>query len=150
LVLAGLDWARRVFKVLDPEARFASAFNDGDKVQTNDAIATIAGQLRALLTGERTALNFLQRLCGIATFTRLFVEKTEGTKVRLTDTRKTIPGWRRLEKYAVRVGGAYNHRLGLYDGILIKDNHIVACGGISEAEYNDRRRQIILSDPASK
>jgi len=133
LVLAGLDWARRVFKVLDPEARFESVFNDGDKVQTNDAIATIAGQLRALLTGERTALNFLQRLCGIATFTRLFVEKTQGTKVRLTDTRKTIPGWRKLEKYAVRMGGGSNHRFGLYDGVLIKDNHIRAFGGITKA-----------------
>lgn len=133
LVLAGLAIAGRVFTVLDPEARFESAFNDGDKVQTNNAIAAISGQLRALLTGERTALNFLQRLSGIATFTRQFVEKTRNTKVRLTDTRKTTPGWRRLEKYAVRMGGARNHRFGLYDGVLIKDNHIRACGGITKA-----------------
>lgn len=133
LVLAGLGWARRVFNVLDPEACFESGFKEGDKVQTGDPVATMEGQLRALLTGERTALNFLQRLSGIATFTRRFVDKIQGTKVRLTDTRKTVPGWRRLEKYAVRMGGGSNHRFGLYDGVLIKDNHIRAFGGITKA-----------------
>lgn len=140
LVLAGLDWARRVFNALDSEARFESLFKDGDKVPANHVIATIAGQLRAILTGERTALNFLQRLCGIATFTRLFVEKIQGTNVRLTDTRKTIPGWRKLEKYAVKMGGGSNHRFGLYDGVLIKDNHIRAFGGITKAV--DRLRTV--------
>jgi nicotinate-nucleotide pyrophosphorylase (carboxylating) len=132
LVLAGLALAARVFTLLDPAARFESPSKDGDKAQANDTVATISGELRVLLTGERTALNFLQRLSGIATFTRQFVERTAGTNVRLTDTRKTTPGWRKLEKYAVKMGGAHNHRFGLYDGVLIKDNHIKACGGITE------------------
>ena len=133
LVLAGLRVAREVFTTLDPAMGFETTFQDGDRVESGDEILTARGKLQALLTGERTALNFLQRLSGIATLTRKYVDRVAGSNVRLIDTRKTTPGWRRLEKYAVRVGGAYNHRLGLYDGILIKDNHIVACGGISEA-----------------
>ncbi|MBW2330621.1 MAG: carboxylating nicotinate-nucleotide diphosphorylase [Deltaproteobacteria bacterium] len=133
LVLAGLQVAREVFATLDPAMSFETSFQDGDRAGSEDEILTAYGKLQALLTGERTALNFVQRLSGIATLTRQYVDRVAGSNVRLTDTRKTIPGWRRLEKYAVKIGGAYNHRFGLYDGILIKDNHIVACGGISEA-----------------
>jgi nicotinate-nucleotide pyrophosphorylase (carboxylating) len=133
LVLAGLQVAQEVFTTLDPAMSFDTTFQDGHRVETGDEILTVYGKLQALLTGERTALNFLQRLSGIATITRQYVDRVAGSNVRLTDTRKTIPGWRRLEKYAVKIGGGHNHRFGLYDGILIKDNHIVACGGISEA-----------------
>ena len=141
LVLAGLRVAQEVFTTLDPGMSFDTTFQDGDRVETGDEILTAYGKLQALLTGERTALNFLQRLSGIATITRQYVDRVAGFNVRLTDTRKTIPGWRRLEKYAVKIGGAYNHRFGLYDGILIKDNHIVACGGISEAVDRIRNNQ---------
>lgn len=139
LVLAGLDLAHQVFTVLDATVRFQTAFKDGERVQAGDEVAAVSGKLHALLAGERTALNFLQRLSGIATLTRRFVDKTEGAKVRLTDTRKTTPGWRKLEKYAVRMGGACNHRFGLYDGVLIKDNHIKACGGISKTVQRMRQ-----------
>jgi nicotinate-nucleotide pyrophosphorylase (carboxylating) len=139
--------ARAVFTAIDPAASFDTAFKDGDRVDSNEDILTVEGTLRALLTGERTALNFLQRLSGIATNTRKYVDVVAGTGVRLTDTRKTTPGWRSLEKYAVRVGGAHNHRFGLYDAVLIKDNHIAACGGIREAmakvgRYRDPSRPI--------
>jgi len=133
LVLAGLHVAKEVFSTLDPGMSFETSFQDGDRVKNGGEILTLQGKLHALLKGERTALNFLQRLSGISTLTREYVNKVEGYGVRLTDTRKTTPGWRRLEKYAVKIGGADNHRFGLYDGILIKDNHIVACGGIREA-----------------
>lgn len=133
LVLAGLQVAQEVFTTLDPGMSFNTTFQDGDRVESGDKILTAGGKLQALLMGERTALNFLQRLSGIATLTRQYVDRVAGSNVRLTDTRKTIPGWRRLEKYAVKIGGAYNHRFGLYDGVLIKDNHIAACGGISKA-----------------
>jgi len=133
LVLAGLQVAQEVFTTLDPCMSFDTTFQDGDRVESGDKILTAGGKLQALLTGERTALNFLQRLSGIATLTRQYVDRVAGSNVRLTDTRKTIPGWRRLEKYAVKIGGAYNHRFGLYDGVLIKDNHIAAYGGITKA-----------------
>lgn len=133
LVLAGLPVAQEVFSTLDPAMGFESSFQDGDRVEGADDIMTASGRLCALLTGERTALNFLQRLSGIATLTRQFVERAGRIRVRITDTRKTTPGLRGLEKYAAKVGGAHNHRFGLYDGILIKDNHIKACGGITEA-----------------
>jgi nicotinate-nucleotide pyrophosphorylase (carboxylating) len=118
LVLAGLQVAQEVFTTLDPCMSFVTTFQDGDRVESGDKILTAGGKLQALLTGERTALNFLQRLSGIATLTRQYVDRVAGSNVRLTDTRKTIPGWRRLEKYAVKIGGAYNHRFGLYDGVL--------------------------------
>jgi nicotinate-nucleotide pyrophosphorylase (carboxylating) len=133
LVLAGLEIAERVFRRLDPDVLLRSEYRDGDTVEPGDIIADVEGSLRALLSGERTALNFLQRLSGIATFVRDHVKELEGKNSRLVDTRKTTPGWRVLEKYAVRVGGAHNHRMGLYDGVLIKDNHIAACGGIKKA-----------------
>jgi len=133
LILAGLYVAEEVFTNLDPGMSFHTTFQDGDRVENRDEILTVRGNCRAVLTGERTALNFLQRLSGISTLTRQYVEQVAGSKVRLTDTRKTTPGWRKLEKYAVKIGGADNHRFGLYDGVLIKDNHVVACGGIREA-----------------
>ncbi len=139
LVLAGLDVAQEVFGTLDATMTFEGSFQDGDLLEGADEIMTASGRLCALLAGERTALNFLQRLSGIATLTRRFVERTERFRVRITDTRKTTPGLRALEKHAVKVGGAHNHRVGLYDGILIKDNHIEACGGIAQAMTRIRK-----------
>lgn len=133
LVIAGLDLARRVFQRIDADMKLASSFTDGDRVRKGDTVATLSGRLATLLTGERTALNFLQRLSGIATLTRDYVARLADKNVKLLDTRKTTPGWRELEKWAVRVGGGTNHRMGLYDAVLIKDNHIVAAGSISEA-----------------
>jgi len=133
LVLAGLDVAYEVFRTLDPTIVFKTSYKDGDHITKGSTILQLSGKLRALLKGERTALNFLQRLSGIATLTRRYVDRIAGTGVRLVDTRKTTPGWRPLEKYAVRMGGGYNHRFGLYDGVLIKENHIEAAGGITEA-----------------
>jgi nicotinate-nucleotide pyrophosphorylase (carboxylating) len=133
LVLAGLDVAKQVFTILDSNIEFSSEYEDGDRIEDKTPILEIKGSLRTLLKGERTALNFLQRLSGIATHVRSYVDILGDLPVRLVDTRKTTPGWRTLEKYAVRTGGAHNHRMGLYDGVLIKDNHIAACGGIAEA-----------------
>ena len=133
LVIAGLDIAKQVFEQLDPKVIFKPDYSDGDAVKDGETIANVDGKLRALLAGERTALNFIQRLSGIATYVRSYVDELTHKSVRLVDTRKTAPGWRVLEKYAVRAGGAHNHRMGLYDGVLIKDNHIAACGGIKEA-----------------
>jgi len=133
LVVAGLNVAKRVFQYLDSEVIFRSEYNDGDVVKKGDTLANVNGRLRALLSGERTALNFLQHLSGISTLVRSYVIELSDKNIRLVDTRKTTPGWRVLEKYAVRVGGAYNHRIGLYDGVLIKDNHIAAFGGIKKA-----------------
>jgi nicotinate-nucleotide pyrophosphorylase (carboxylating) len=133
LVVAGLEVARRVFQRLDPEIHFAPSVTDGDSVATDTVVLSVKGRLAALLTGERTALNFLQRLSGIATHVRSYMGLLGDSRVRLVDTRKTTPGWRVLEKYAVRVGGAANHRMGLFDAVLIKDNHIAACGGIAAA-----------------
>ncbi|MCP3953703.1 MAG: carboxylating nicotinate-nucleotide diphosphorylase [Desulfobacterales bacterium] len=133
MVLAGLDVARQVFKTLDPDLTVDTRCADGDELPAGSRIMTLAGHLGPLLHGERTSLNFLQRLSGIATHVRPYVAAVSNYPVRLVDTRKTTPGWRVLEKYAVRVGGAANHRMGLYDGVLIKDNHIAACGSITTA-----------------
>jgi len=133
MVLAGLAVAERVFTRLDPSTSFESLFADADQVQAGEVIARLTGDAAALLQGERVALNLLQRMCGIATQTAEFVKEIEGTGARVVDTRKTTPGLRVLEKYAVRVGGGTNHRTGLYDGVLIKENHIAAAGGILEA-----------------
>ena len=133
MVLAGLAVAQRVFARLDPSARFDAEFADADRLQVGDVIARIEGDAAALLQGERVALNLLQRMCGIATQTAAFVKEIAGSGARVVDTRKTTPGLRVLEKYAVRVGGGTNHRTGLYDGVLIKENHIAAAGGILEA-----------------
>lgn len=132
-VLAGTPVALRVFQILDPNVEVAQELPDGSRLFPGVVIARIKGSGRALLTGERVALNFLQRLSGIATATERLVKMLEGTKARLIDTRKTTPGLRLLEKYAVRVGGGYNHRFGLDSGVLIKDNHIKIAGGITEA-----------------
>jgi nicotinate-nucleotide pyrophosphorylase (carboxylating) len=133
LVVAGLNVAKQVFKCLDSEVIFKSEYDDGDFVNKGAALANVEGRLRALLSGERTALNFLQHLSGISTLVRSYINEISDKNIRLVDTRKTTPGLRVLEKYAVRVGGAYNHRIGLYDGVLIKDNHIAAFGGIKKA-----------------
>lgn len=133
LVVAGLATAARVFSTLDPEIRFEACLNDGDTAAPGTLLATVHGEAAQLLMGERVALNLLQRMCGIATLTASFVAAVAGTRVRIVDTRKTTPGLRQLEKYAVRVGGGVNHRTGLYDGVLIKENHIAAAGGITEA-----------------
>jgi len=133
VVIAGLEIAKRVFEKFEPDVVFKSNFKDGDTVAAKEVIAQIFGTMETLLTGERTALNFLQRLSGIATNVRTYIDELKDEKIRLVDTRKTVPGWRVLDKYAVRVGGARNHRMGLYDGVLIKDNHIEAFGGIGNA-----------------
>jgi nicotinate-nucleotide pyrophosphorylase (carboxylating) len=141
LVLAGLETARQVFARFDEQIVFEAAKADGDQIETNETFIHLEGRLAALLKAERIALNFLQRLSGIATHVRVYVDAMGDSPVRLVDTRKTTPGWRVLEKYAVRVGGAANHRMGLYDGVLIKDNHIAACGGVKPAI--ERARQDI-------
>jgi nicotinate-nucleotide pyrophosphorylase (carboxylating) len=132
-VLAGMSAAERTFSYLDPEIEIQWQLLDGSELSPGSVIARVKGKGQAMLTGERIALNFLQRLSGIATATRELLKILEGTKAKLIDTRKTTPGLRLLEKYAVRVGGGYNHRLGLDDGVLIKDNHIKVAGGIKEA-----------------
>ena len=132
-VIAGLDLAAASFKSLDPHVRFTRIVEDGSKVEVGATIARIAGKTRALLTGERTALNFFGRLSGIATLTAGYVAAVEGTHAKIVETRKTTPGLRALEKYAVRCGGGTNHRFGLYDAVLVKDNHIAAAGGLAEA-----------------
>jgi nicotinate-nucleotide pyrophosphorylase (carboxylating) len=140
LVLVGLDVARKVFERLDPDIAWQPHRSDGDAVDAGTPVLTVSGKLQALLKGERVALNFLQRLSGVATLVRTYTAKIPGGGARLVDTRKTTPGWRALEKYAVRVGGAGNHRMGLYDGVLIKDNHIAVCGGVAAAVARIRDR----------
>jgi nicotinate-nucleotide pyrophosphorylase (carboxylating) len=139
-VVAGLDLAEAAFKALDPEMRFVRAVQDGERVERGATIATVAGRTRALLTAERTALNFLGRLSGIATLTAAYVKAVEGTGARIACTRKTTPGLRAFEKYAVRAGGGVNHRFGLYDAVLVKDNHIAAAGGLTRALERLRTR----------
>ena len=132
-VVAGLPVAARVFAHVDRRVEVALVARDGERVRPGQSVATLAGPARAILSGERVALNFLQHLSGIATRTARFVERVAGTGARILDTRKTIPGLRLLAKYAVRCGGGQNHRFGLYDGILIKDNHIAAAGSLAAA-----------------
>lgn len=139
-VLAGIDVAKKVFKFLDPDCEPDSSFSDGDLIQKGEVLFKVHADLLSLLKGERVALNFLQRLSGIATLTRSYMEKLNSRTVRLTDTRKTTPGLRSLEKEAVRAGGAYNHRMSLSDGILIKDNHIAVAGSIKTAVQAVRNR----------
>ena len=133
LVVAGLPVAARVFQKLDAKVVFAAAVDDGQEVDRGTVLARLTGPVASILTGERVALNFLQRLSGIATFTRVMAARVAGSNAVLVDTRKTTPGWRVLEKYAVRLGGGHNHRLGLYDAVLIKNNHLTAVGGVGEA-----------------
>jgi len=146
LVVSGVAAAARVFRSLDPDCALEALAREGQRVDAGAPVLRIRGRLRALLTGERTALNFLQRLSGIATLTRRYVEALAGTRTKLLDTRKTTPGMRLLEKAAVRAGGAVNHRGALFDGILVKDNHAAVSGGIGEAV----RRAKALSGPFLK
>ena len=138
-VVCGLEVARRVFFLLDPKVQFESKVSEGTKVQVGDVVATISGPSRSILSGERVALNLMQHMSGVATQTARMVERVAGTKAVIVDTRKTTPGMRVLEKYAVRMGGGTNHRFNLADGVLIKDNHIVAAGGITNAVNNARK-----------
>jgi len=140
LILAGIEVAREVFHQVNQDINFLGRHPDGEDLSSSTVIATISGPLRSLLTAERVALNLLQRLSGIATLTRQYVNGIEGTKARIVDTRKTTPGLRALEKYAVRIGGGKNHRFGLFDGILIKDNHIAAVGSLTEAVKRAREK----------
>jgi len=132
-ILAGVEVARQVFKMVDPELKITLYYKDGDKVKPKAEIMRLEGRPGSILQGERTALNFMQRLSGIATKTHKLVTLIGHTDTKLLDTRKTTPLLRSLEKYAVRIGGGYNHRFGLFDMVLIKENHIRACGGITEA-----------------
>ncbi len=138
-VVAGLFLLERIFSLLDAKVRVHCLCRDGDQVGKGTVVAEAEGAVRALLMGERTALNFLQRLSGTATLTRRYVEAVKNFPCKIIDTRKTTPGLRTLEKYAVRMGGGTNHRLGLYDAALVKDNHIAASGSISQAVKNIRR-----------
>ena len=131
-VVCGLEVAGAVYETLDPSIHFVSRAEEGSEVEGGSCLANFEGPLASLLKGERTVLNFLQRMCGVASLSRRFVQKA-ADRVIVLDSRKTIPGWRWLDKLAVRTGGCTNHRMGLYDGILIKDNHISVCGGIIEA-----------------
>lgn len=140
LVLAGIDVFITAFRLLDPTATLREALVDGTAVRPGQTVAVVSGSLSALLSAERTALNFLQRMSGIATMTRQFVDAVKGTGTRILDTRKTVPGLRVLDKYAVRAGGGTNHRFALYDGVLIKENHVAAAGGIGSAVQRVRLR----------
>ena len=139
LVLAGLPFFRRVFELVDPTVEVVAHFADGALIPPGTIVAELAGPARSLLIGERTALNVLQRLCGTATVTRRWVEAVAGTGARVTDTRKTTPGMRLMQKYAVAVAGGSNHRFGLDSGVLIKDNHIAACGSLTAAVARCKR-----------
>lgn len=132
-VIAGLDCARLAILAMDPAARFETLVHDGAAVRRGEVLARVEANARALLSAERTALNLLGRLSGVASLTRAYVDAVSGTAARIADTRKTTPGLRHLEKYAVRCGGGLNHRFGLDDAILIKDNHVAACGGVAKA-----------------
>jgi nicotinate-nucleotide pyrophosphorylase (carboxylating) len=139
-VIAGLDLAAASFKALDPDSKFVADVADGARVAAGARLGRIQGKARALLSAERVALNFLGHLSGIATLTAAYVAAIEGTKARIACTRKTTPGLRAFEKYAVRAGGGFNHRFGLYDAVLIKDNHIAAAGGLAQALAKLRAR----------
>jgi nicotinate-nucleotide pyrophosphorylase (carboxylating) len=132
-VISGVEWVNEVFRQVDPSMNITWEVKDGDKVEPNQVLFTADGKARSLLTAERAALNFLQSLSGTATISQVYADKVAHTQVRLLDTRKTIPGLRLAQKYAVTCGGCFNHRIGLYDAFLIKENHIMACGGIKEA-----------------
>lgn len=140
IVVAGIDVFREVFFFLDNSIQFTGCCKDGQVVKKGGVLAEVSGKLSSILTAERVALNFFQRMCGIATLTKQYVDEIKGTQAKILDTRKTMPGLRYLDKYAVMVGGGTNHRHGLYDGVLIKDNHITAAGGISKALSRVRGR----------
>lgn len=133
IIVAGIDIFREVFLLTDKEIQFFPERKDGQSINKSGVIAHISGKLASILSAERVALNIFQRMCGIATLTKKYVDRISGTKAKILDTRKTMPGLREFDKYAVKIGGGYNHRMGLYGGVLIKDNHISAAGGISNA-----------------
>ena len=137
-IICGLEVFERVFKLLDENTVFETELQDGDEVKNGDLMGVVKGDIRVLLSGERVALNYLQRMSGIATFTRSLAKELEGSRIKLLDTRKKTPNMRPFEKYAVTVGGGYNHRYNLSDGVLLKDNHIGAAGGIRQAVYMAR------------
>ena len=139
-VLSGIDVAKRVFQLLSAETAFEKLITDGQSVKRGDVMAWIKGDAAVLLQGERVALNLLQRMCGVATLTSAFVREVEGTRAVVVDTRKTTPGLRVLEKYSVRMGGGGNHRMALYDAVLIKENHVAAAGGITAAVSRAKQR----------
>lgn len=136
-VVAGLPSTQLVLETVDSALKFELIKKDGEPLSKGDRIAVVSGRISSILAAERTALNFLQHLSGIATLTRKFVDTVAGSSVKILDTRKTLPGWRLLEKYAVRCGGGHNHRMGLHDGILIKDNHLIAMGMKGDTELDD-------------
>lgn len=138
-IIAGLDAAKMVLKKMDKKIKWKNFVEDGAKVKAGTKIAEVRGSVRALLSGERTALNFLQRMSGIATLTSVYVEKISGTNAKILDTRKTVPGLRLFDKYAVKCGGGTNHRIGLFDMVMIKDNHIKAAGSITKAVNKIRK-----------
>ena len=139
-IIAGLDVAGEVFRSVDPSVDFNKLVSDGNEVIKGQEVAIAKGKARSLLTAERTVLNFLQRLSGVATMTSKYVKAVSDYNAKIIDTRKTTPGWRALEKYAVRIGGGHNHRFGLYDAVLIKDNHISVAGSITKAVTKSRER----------
>ena len=141
-VVAGLPAARQTFAIVDPQLVFQEVVPDGSAVSPGAVLAVVSGSMRSILAGERTALNFLQRLSGVATMTAVYVKAAANPRCKVLDTRKTTPGWRLLEKYAVRCGGGHNHRMGLGDGILIKDNHLAA-----RRRWNERRGRSGASGP---
>ena len=143
-VIAGRPWFDATHKALDPNVRIDWRIHEGDRVQANTVIATLEGRSRALVTGERTALNFLQTLSGTATTTAQYVDAVEGTGAKILDTRKTLPGLRMAQKYAVRMGGGHNHRIGLFDAVMLKENHIRAFGSLTAAALEAKSRHPAL------
>lgn len=133
IIVAGIDMFKEAFLYIDGRLTFTGFFVDGQNVAKGEIVAEISGLLQSILTAERVALNMFQRMCGIATLTRQYVDQVRETRAKILDTRKTVPGLRYFDKYAVRIGGGFNHRFGLYDGVLIKDNHIAAAGGVTKA-----------------
>jgi len=143
-ILCGIEVAKKVFETVDPSLKFSSLKREGEEIERNERIAKIEGEARSILTAERVAINFLSFLSGVASYTRKFVEKVKGTKVKIMDTRKTIPNLRKLEKYAVRVGGGVNHREGLWEGILIKDNHLRAAKVVCQGKVEGKKLEEIF------
>ncbi len=139
LVVCGLPIVHEVFRQIDPSLVLEDQVEDGKRVAKDSPLVSLSGRVRSILSGERTALNFLARMSGVATLTRRYVDATAGSSAAIVDTRKTLPGWRLLDKYAVATGGGVNHRIGLFDGILLKDNHIAAAGGVARAVENARQ-----------
>jgi len=147
-VVAGLPAAEMAFQTAHtPLVRFQALVEDGARVEPGARLATISGLMEFILTGERTALNFLQHLSGVATLTRKYVDAVAGFPCKILDTRKTLPGWRLLQKYAVRCGSGHNHRMGLYDGMLVKDNHLAALGSTSTEAFRSLYQQVLLINP---